>query len=392
MKEKEMDIYLDASSTSPPSEKVIHEIHEIQNKFWGNPSSLHTEGIKAAYILEQSRYIIAEKFSIIPEQIIFTSGATESVYIALNQTANNMSPGRIIISSVEHPSVIYSAQQLVKSGWELVRWPVDKFGVIDMKYLDEFLKYPTKIVSLIWGQSEIGSLQPISYIANLCKQKGIYFHTDATQVIPQGIINFSSTRVSSLSASAHKFRGPKGIGLLIIDLDYINLLKSNYKHSQEYGIRMGTQAIPLIKGMAVALEELNAVSTIADDQLNFEKTTTTILTNLLRAELLKIDELSLTGHPIIRLPNHLSFLLTHKGVPISSRRVVTELSKIGIYVSSGSACTMNKDKDSYVLESTGISKKYLKSNLRLSLGSWIKDLDIQLVYNSINSIINDITK
>ncbi len=210
-------IYLDACSTTPPYEKVVKEISKIQNLYWGNPSSLHNEGIKSAYILEKSRYSIAKHFSVEPEQVIFTSGATESVNLAINGIADTLSSGRLVISSVEHPSVNKAAEQLIKLGWQVLRWPVNKYGVIDENYTEELLSSPTKIVSLIWAQSEIGTLQPIHKISKICREKGIYFHTDATQVIPQGYINFTSLGVSALSASAHKFRGPKGIGLLIID-------------------------------------------------------------------------------------------------------------------------------------------------------------------------------
>ncbi len=389
MNSNHTEIYLDASATSPPLNNVIDQISYVQKAIWGNPSSIHNIGLKSAELLERSRFSIAEKFNVLAEQIIFTSGATESINIAIRNISLLYKPSRIVISSVEHPAVIYAANSLKRNGWQVKYWPVDNYGTIDLTYIDEMLSEPTKILSIISAQSEIGTTQPIKKIAIECKKRGIYFHTDATQIISQGLIDFEQLKVSSLSASAHKFRGPKGVGFLILDKNYLAYLKDNKSDIlHENGIRAGTQPVPLIHGMSVALNSIDIKTRIDLEKFDFADTYTTKLTNYLRLKLLELPGLSLIGHPYNRLPNHISLLITKNGHPISSHKLVLELSKNGIYASSGTACSSHLKRESNTLKAIGIPSKYSKSNLRLSLGNWLFDLDINYLCNRIYNTIN----
>ena len=250
-------IYIDGCSTSPPRIEVINRINEIYSHYWANPSSIHTPGIKSAEILENSRLSIAKILNADYKEIIFTSGATESINLALTGSAENLDPGRIIISSVEHPAVIEAAKLLARKGWEVVEWPVDCKGKIDLNQIETLLSPPTKIVSLIWGQSEIGTIQPIQIIGYKCRERGILFHTDATQYINHLPISWKNLPVDLLTLSAHKFRGPKGIGLLLIrnDSDFtLTPLFPGIK-SDNY-LRSGTPPVALISGMDIALKML----------------------------------------------------------------------------------------------------------------------------------------
>ena len=205
--------YLDACATAPLRESVISCMVRAQQDGWGNPSSLHRIGCDAAESLERARLSISASLGAERSDILFSSGATESAHLALLGLAKTQSPGRLVISAVEHPAVAAAAHQLVACGWTVERWPVDAYGQIQMQHLDRLLQPPTKIVSLIWGQSEVGTLQPIQAVGEVCRSKHIPFHTDATQVLSQGCPNWSELQVDLLTASAHKCGGPRGIGL-----------------------------------------------------------------------------------------------------------------------------------------------------------------------------------
>ena len=385
-------IYLDASATCPPHEKVIREVLKVEKNHWANPSSLHTLGIQALDILERSRNSIAKSFNVLPEQVLITSGATESSNLALKGYAGSLSPGRMIISSVEHPSVQSVANSLKKDGWTIQYWPVDNQGLIDINLLDELLSPPTKLVSLIWGQNEIGTVQPINIIATECKKRNIFFHTDATQVISQGLFDFSQLEIGALSASAHKFRGPKGIGFLLIDRQYLGLISPiQGGGGQEYGLRSGTQSVSLAHGMAIALQQISFHIDIINKQAKFPSTKTSSLTSALLSHLLNIKGISLTGHPENRLPNLISLIVCSKNnIPISGRMLVRELSNYGIFVSSGSACSSAKKSSSSVLEAINIDKKLIHSSLRISLGCWLTDLDCDYITNIMSKTIEKI--
>ena len=208
-------IYLDACATAPLRPGVLQRMIEIQDRAWANPSSLHGLGLKAAEALERARLQIADKLSADHRDVVFTSGATESVHLALQGLAASRSPGRVVISAVEHPAVFGAARLLAKHGWDVAEWPVDAWGRIRLELLDELLAPPTQIVSMVWGQGEVGTIQPLITVAEACKRRGIPIHTDATQVLSQGLPSWKNFPVDLLSCSAHKSGGPRGIGLLM---------------------------------------------------------------------------------------------------------------------------------------------------------------------------------
>ena len=373
-------IYLDASATTPPRPEVIERIRQVQLTAWGNPSSLHQQGLAAAEVMERSRQTIARILQAKSDQLVFTSGATESIHLALLGIAMARPVGRLVISAVEHPAVNAVAEQLSRQGWEVVRWPVDDHGRVKLSLIDELLAAPTQLVSLIWGQSEIGTLQPIHAIGSACRREGITFHTDATQVLSQGPINWRELPVDLLSASAHKFQGPRGTGLLLLRdhlVDSIQPLQGG--GGQERGLRAGTEAVALIAGMAEALNRLspeaplNPTASIQSQSIKAQR-------DLLLHSLASLQGLRFTGDPINRLPHHISMLVgTAAGLPLSGRAVVRELSRQGVSASSGSACHSGQSADSEVLKALGVASAWRQSGLRFSLGPWLSSDQLALV-------------
>ena len=379
------NIYLDASATTPPHIDVIKKINKIQHECWGNPSSIHKVGVIASEILERSRLSIANKLKAPSDEIFFTSGATESNYLALKGVSNNLDKGRIVITSVEHPSINIIANQLLNDGWDIKYWPVDHHGTINLDLLEVMLSPPTKLVSIIWGQSEIGSIQPINLIGMECKKRNIFFHTDATQVLPSGLIDWSNLNVDMLSASAHKLQGPKGIGLLMLRKGIQDLLMDNPSYGFKNGsIRSGTESVPLIAGFSTAVDLLNEYIEVNDKQTLFPETNVSKMTSLLKKNLVKSPQLTFIGPLKERLPNNLSFLCHTKSmIPIKGRDIVRLFSKHGVYTSSGSACSSSSQGPNPILVAINVDKTFQESGLRITIGPWISKDDIQSVSNII---------
>lgn len=362
--------YLDACATAPLRESVISCMVRAQQDSWGNPSSLHRIGCDAAESLERARLSISASLGAERSDILFSSGATESAHLALLGLAKTQSPGRLVISAVEHPAVAAAAHQLVACGWTVERWPVDAYGQIQMQHLDRLLQPPTKIVSLIWGQSEVGTLQPIQDVGEACRSKQIPFHTDATQVLSQGCPNWSELQVDLLTASAHKCGGPRGIGLLLIRQEIAERIQPLFAGGQqENGLRAGTECPVLAQGMAAAFRE---IASCQAHQVEASGSGIARLRDALLALLCQNDAIRLSGHPRERLPHHLSVLISDRhGQPMSGRALVRALDREGIAASSGSACSSGRDSDSPVLAAMGVDPAWQRSGLRLSLGNWI---------------------
>ena len=381
------NIYLDASATTPPHIDVINKLKDIQSECWGNPSSIHKVGVFAREILERSRLSIANKLKASSDEIFFTSGATESNYLSLKVVSNNLDKGRLVISSVEHPSINLIANQLHNDGWDIKYWPVDRYGIINLDLLEEMLSPPTKMVSIIWGQSEIGAIQPINLIGNECKKRNILFHTDATQVLPSGLIDWSKLNVDMLSASAHKLQGPKGIGLLMLRRGVRELLLNDPSYGFKNGsIRSGTESVPLIAGFSTAIDLLNEYIEVKDNQTLFPVNNVSKMTSRLKKNLINNKHLTFIGPDIERLPNNLSFLChTESMIPIKGREIVRLLSKHGVYISSGSACSSSIQGPNPILVAINVDKTFQESGLRITIGPWISNDDI----NSVSNIIDE---
>ena len=378
--------YLDGCATAPLRESVITCMVKAQQQGWGNPSSLHRIGCDANESLERARLSIANSLGANRSDVLFNSGATESAHLALLGLAKTQSPGRLVISAVEHPVVAAAAEQLLAWGWTVERWPVDGYGQIQMQHLDRLLEPPTKIVSLIWGQSEVGTLQPIQAVGKACRSRQIPFHTDATQVLSQGCPNWSELPVDLLTASAHKCGGPRGIGLLLLRQDIAERIQPLLTGGQqENGLRAGTESPVLAQGMAAAFHDIGPSQA---NQVEISGSGIAPVRDALLTLLCQTHGFRLSGHPRERLPHHISVLVSDRhGQPMSGRALVRALDCEGIAASSGSACSSGRDSDSPILEAMGVDPLWRRSGLRLSLGYWINPSSVPEISDRLQKAI-----
>ena len=370
------EIYLDAAATTPPLANVLRRMEQVQRDAWANPSSLHSPGLIAAEALGRSRAQIAAALNAESDQLIFTSGATESVHLALLGASAQQPAGRLVISAVEHPAVEAAARVLVQRGWSLERWPVDATGLLKLDQLDRLLAPPTRMVSLIWAQSEVGTLQPLLRIGGACRERGVVIHTDATQLLPQGLIDWSSLPIDLLSFSSHKLQGPRGVGLLLHRQGVI-LQPLQGGGGQEGGHRAGTEPVALIAGLAEALQILPRYNPFKQSTPPGATPQLVHWRDRLQVQIEVIDGVKvLHWETTPRLPNHLACLITTAGgSPLPGRRLVRELSRLNVACSSGSACRSGTVQDSAVLSAMGVETALRQSLLRFSLGPWI-DLEV----------------
>ena len=362
----EPPLYLDACAAAPPAEPVIAAMLAAYQGAWANPSSLHGFGFAAADRLERSRQSIAAALGFPASWLTFCSGGTEASHGALLGAAAQLPKGRLVISAVEHPAVQAAARQLEAQGWELAIWPVDGVGRVEMACLDRLLAPPTRLVSVLWGQSEVGTLQPIETIGAACRRAGVLFHSDAVQVLGHQPLEIEALPVDLLTFTAHKIQGPRGIGALIARPD-LALGAWIGGGGQEAGRRGGTEAVSLAAGFAAAIQLAQArlKASGGRDPLEPER-------DRLLAALEPLAGVTFTGCRQRRLPHHLSLLLTSpSGTPLPGRQVVSRLWQRGLAVSSGTACSSGRASGSPVLGAMGYPPEQAGSGLRISLGPWL---------------------
>ena len=377
-----MQIYLDNGATTPARLEVIDLIAEVMRSQWGNPSSLHWWGERSTIVIERSRLQVASLINADPEGIIFTSGGTESDNMALMGIARQyQAPQHMIISSVEHSAVSLPAQFLEQRGWEITRLHVDRQGRVSPQDLERSLRPNTVLVSIISAQNEVGTIQPIEKLGQICRNADVLFHTDAVQAIGKLKIDVQDLPIDMLSLSAHKFYGTQGIGAL-----YINPLTTNKRSlipliqggGQERGYRSGTQAVAAIAGLGLAAE-------LAEKELFYESERLTNLRDRLHILLGELPDLIPTGAiGTQRLPHHLSFY--HKY--IDGRRLVREMNFAGIAISSGSACSSGAIEPSPILMEMGYSEIEARNSIRLTLGKSTTEADIDWTALVMHQIIS----
>ena len=375
--------YLDTCATTPPSQAALAAMAAAAPLVWANPSSLHGFGLAAAEALERSRCSLAHHLGAHPDEVVWCSGGTEAIQMALLGLAAQQPVGRLVISAVEHPATEAAAARLQQQGWQLARLPVDQAGLVCLEQLEKLLQPPTRLMSLIWGQSEVGSLQPLETIAAQCRRAGVSLHVDAVQVVGHQPIDFASLQVDLLSCAAHKLQGPRGIGALLVrrGLNLEPLLGG----SQEAGRRGGTESVLLAVGFAAALaaaqerlQQHGGLDPLAE------------LRDGLLQNLRALPGLRLSGPQpaaAARLPHHLSLLVsTAAGQPLAGRALVRALWRQGYAVSSGSACSALKGNAqdgaasgsaSPILLAMGYGPAEAASGLRLSLGPWHRAADLE---------------
>ncbi len=380
-----MQIYLDYSATTPTRPEAIAKMQAVLNQQWGNPSSLHEWGNRAALVVEQARIQVAGLINAVPESIIFTSGGTEADNLAIMGVARCYPvPQHIIISSVEHSAVSEPVRMLEKWGWEVTRLGVDSKGRINPEDLKAALRHNTVLVSVIYGQSEVGTIQPIAELGKITKIHGALFHTDAVQIAGRLAIDVNNLGIDLLSLSSHKIYGPLGAGALYVrpGMNLIPLLGGG---GQEQGLRSGTQATPAIAGFGVAAE-------LAGQELETERLRLTELRDRLFTKLADIPSLIPTGDRIHRLPHHLSFYLEYAdGEKISGKTLVRQLNLAGIGISAGAACNSGKLSPSPILLAMGYSQVAALGGIRLTLGQQTTAADIDWTAIVLKQVLQRLT-
>ncbi len=368
------EIYLDACATAPPAAAVLEAMARAHREAWANPSSLHGHGLAAADRLERDRQAIAARLGCAADEVLLVSGGSEAIHTALVGSAGTLEPGRLLLSAVEHPASYAAAAALARRGWDVQLLPVDRRGVVDLETLQGLLGPPTRLVSVLWGQSEVGTLQPIEAIGALCRQAGVRFHVDAVQVVGHRPVDFSLLPVDLLSCASHKLQGPRGVGALLVRRGV--RLEPLIGGAQEGGRRGGTEPVVLVAGFAAALE-------LADRRLEAHGGGDPVasLRDRLLDELRRLAGVRLSGpepdDPAGRLPHHISLLVDGPdGRPLGGRRLVRELARRGYAVSSGSACASagaaaGSAGTSAVLLAMGYDPAAASSGLRISLGPWL---------------------
>jgi cysteine desulfurase len=365
-----MQIYLDYSATTPPRRDAIRVIENVLRQQWGNPSSLHEWGQRAATVMEVARMQVACLIKAQPESIIFTGGGTEANNLAILGIARRYrAPQHLIISSVEHPAIASPVQLLQEQGWEVTRLSVDRRGGVDPLELERALRDNTVLVSIIYGQSEVGTLQPIKILGEITRSHGALFHTDAVQVAGRVSINVQELPIDLLSLSSHKIYGPQGVGALYVRPG-VELFPLILGGGQELNLRSGTQAIPILAGFGVAAE-------LAEEEMSVEMPRLSKLRDRVFDLLSDVPSLLPTGDRINRLPHHVSFCLVSRDRAITGKTLVREMNLAGIGISSGSACSSGKLSPSKTLLAMGYSEKEGLGAIRLTLGRETTAEDIE---------------
>ncbi|MCD8488765.1 MAG: cysteine desulfurase [Desertifilum sp.] len=365
-----MQIYLDYSATTPPRAEAIATLQEALTLHWGNPSSLHTWGGRAATLLEMARMQVASLINAgDPESIIFTAGGTEADNLAIMGIAQQYdTPQHLIISSVEHSAIAQPASFLEQRGWQVTQLPVDRFGRVDPEDLIRAIQPNTALISIIYGQSEVGTLQPIAALGQIARDRGILFHTDAVQVAGRLPIDVQQLPVDLLSLSSHKIYGVQGAGALYVRPG-VQLLPLLGGGGQERGLRSGTQALSAIAAFGVAAE-------LALAELPQEMTRLMALRDRLFDQLVDVPGLIPTGDRLARLPHHVSFCLSQTHKNLTGKTLVRQMNLAGIGISAGSACHSGKLSPSPILLAMGYSPNTALGGIRLTLGKDTTQADI----------------
>jgi len=374
-------IYLDNAATTPLDERVLREMLPFLHGNYGNPSSIHSFGVFAKDVLEESRSELAKLIHCLPEEIVFTSSGTESNNAAIKGIAfENRSKGNhIIVSSIEHDCVLNACKWLEDQGFFITYLPVDSFGIVDIDRLKKYINPKTILVSVMHANNEIGTIQPIEEIGKICKEKGVCFHTDACQSFGKIPVNFQSAHLDLLTLNAHKINGPKGVGALIIRKG-TKIAPLLHGGGQERGWRSSTENIPGIIGFVKAAQ-------LAIAQLSMEAKKIGRMRDRLEKYILEnIDGAYINGHPTLRLHTNINFSI--QGLEGETMRLLLLLDEKGIAVSAGSACSSNnKSSASHVLQAIGRNQFEARGSIRISLGRYNTEEEVNFFSDTlINSI------
>ncbi|GAH22987.1 unnamed protein product [marine sediment metagenome] len=383
-------VYLDYAATTPMDPRVIEEVNKHFRQSYGNSSSLHSIGQKAAQSLVKSRQTVASLINVQRDEIFFTSSGTEADNLAILGVAfRNKSRGNhIITSSIEHHAVENSCKQLEKRGFKVTFLPVDKTGLINLKELEDKITDKTILISIMFANNEIGTIEPIKEIGKIAKNHDIIFHTDAVQAFGKVPIEVDEMNIDLLSATAHKLYGPKGVGMLYIRNKGIRDGWGKYIEPIMYGggherdMRPSTVNIPGIAGFAKAVE-------IAKEEMPKEiERETKLRDKIIHTVLNNIEDSYLNGHPTQRLPNNVNLGFRF----IEGESIVLDLDGEGIATSTGSACSSKSLEPSHVLLAIGLKPEEAHGSLRATVGRFTTEDDVDYFLEKLPPIIERLRK
>ena len=372
-------IYLDNAASTQIHDDVLNSMLPYLKEQYGNPSSIHRYGRLTRKAIHKARKQIASLINADPAEILITSGGTESNNTALVGISSQFPDSQIITSSIEHDAILEPCKKLNSKGFQVNYLPVDKFGMIDTSDLENIISKKTSLVSVMFGNNEVGTIQPISEIAKLCHENEIIFHTDAVQAVGKIPIDVKELGTDLLSISSHKLHGPKGIGALYIR-DGVKIDPIILGGGQEFRLRSGTENVASIVGFGKACEI--AQNHLIENNLLIKK-----LQNLLIVRILdEIPEVTFNGHSESRLSNNTHF--TFLGV--NGEDLIIKLDEYGIAASTGSACSVNTQKASHVLESMGFSLEQITGSLRLTVGIFNTENEINETVDILKKTVKEL--
>lgn len=371
-------IYLDYAATTPCDPQVLKAMEPYFFQRFGNPSSIHAEGQEAKKAIEDAREKLASFLGAKPEEIIFTSGGTESNNFAIKGVAyaQENKGNHIITTSIEHHAVIEPCKFLEKRGFKVTYVGVDKYGLVNPSDIKKAITDKTILITVMHANNEIGTIQPIAEIGKIAQELGIYFHTDAVQTVGHIPTNVNDLHADLLSLSAHKFYGPKGIGALYVRKG-TRIERFLHGGDQEKGRRASTHNTTGIVGLGRAIE-------LCQDKMEEEAKFQTKLRDKLIKEIpSRIPEVYLNGHPTLRLPNNVNFSIKY----IEGESILLNLDMLGIAASTGSACTSTSLEPSHVLLAIGLSHEIAHGSLRITLGRWTEEEDINYLLEHLPGVV-----
>ena len=373
-----MQVYADNAATTKMSRTAIEAMLPYMDEIYGNPSSLHSVGQRAAEALQGARETVAQCLNCTPREIYFTSGGSEADNQAILSAARigeRKGKKHIISTAFEHHAVLHTLKKLEKEGFEVELLPVGPIGTVTAQQVADAIREDTCLVTVMYANNEIGSILPIAEIGAVCRDRGVLFHTDAVQAAGHLPIDVQAQKVDLLSLSAHKFHGPKGIGVLYARKGIVltSLIEGG---AQERGKRAGTENIPAIMGMAAALRE-------AVDHMEENAQKVSALRDKLIAGLSEIPHCALNGDPVNRLPGNVSFCFEG----IEGESLLLLLDAKGICASSGSACTSGSLDPSHVLLAIGRPHEVAHGSLRLSLCEWNTEEEMDHILAEVPQIV-----
>ena len=373
-----MTIYTDNAATTKMSDTALAAMLPCLQDNYGNPSSLHSVGQRAAEALQGARETVARCLGCDPKEIIFTSGGSEADNQAIISAARwGALKGKkhIISTAFEHHAVLHTLKKLEKEGFEVELLPVGTTGTITPEQVAAAIRPDTALVTIMYANNEIGSILPIAEIGAVCREKGVIFHTDAVQAAGHLHIDIKAQNIDMLSLSGHKFHGPKGSGVLYArkGIPLVNVIEGG---AQERGKRAGTENLPAIVGMAAALQE-------ACDHIGENAAKVSALRDKLISGLSKIPHSALNGDPVHRLPGNVNFCFEG----IEGESLLLLLDAKGICASSGSACTSGSLDPSHVLLAIGRPHEVAHGSLRLSLCEWNTEEEVDIILREVPRIV-----